>query len=50
MVLSSYITVDGGLTAFRISQEPIASFLRQLTKTKTKTKTQKLLGQRLATA
>ena len=29
MVLSSYVTVDGWLTTFRISQKPIASFLRQ---------------------
>ena len=39
MVLSSCVTVDGWLTTFRISQKPIVSFLRQLTKTKTKTKT-----------
>ena len=38
MVLSSYVTVDGWLTAFRISQKPIASFFRQLTKTKTNPK------------
>jgi len=53
MVLSSYVTVDGWLTAFRISQKPIASFFRQLTKTKTNPKKKFLgfgLGQRLATA
>ena len=38
MVLSSCVTVDGWLTTFRISQKPIASFLRQLTKTKTNPK------------
>ncbi len=42
MVLSSYVTVDGWLTALRISQKPIASFFRQLTKTKTNPK--KVLG------
>ena len=38
MVLSSYVTVDGWLTTFRISQKPIASFLRQSDQNQSKIK------------
>ena len=53
MVLSSYITVDGWLTTFRISQKPIVSFLRQSDQNQNQSKNKSLdfvLGQRLATA
>ena len=53
MVLSSYITVDGRLTTFRISQNPIASFLRQSDQNQNQSKNKFLgfgLGQRLAIA
>ena len=53
MVLSSYVTVDGWLTAFRISQKPIASFLRQSDQNQNQFKNKFLgfgLGQRLAMA
>ena len=53
MVLSSCVTVDGWLTTFRISQKPIASFLRQSDQNQNQSKNKFFgfgLGQQLATA
>ena len=53
MILSSYVTVDGWLTTFRISQKPIASVLRQSDQNQNQSKNKFLgfgLGQRLAMA
>ena len=55
MFLSSYITVDGWLTTFRISQKPIALFLRQSNQNQNQNQSKNKLfgfafGQQLATA